>query len=66
MLNRYELVSRLIYGGIAKTLSETNKIINKSIESGFYEDEKVLIMAVEKREGTYCKIYEFDLEWKNR
>ena len=66
MYSRIELAANLMYGGIGKNIKEINKIIDKSIESGFYEDEKVLIMASKKKQSAYYELYEFDLEWKNR
>ena len=43
-----------------------NEVINQSIENGFYEDEKVLIMASKKGSGVYRDIYEFDFEWNKK
>ena len=65
MYSRIELAKRLLYGGYSNSLKTINKIINQSIENGFYEDENVLILAC-KEGSDYYDIYSFDLEWKEK
>ena len=64
MYNRLELAS--ILKNAYSDLDTINEVINKSIENGFYEDEKVLIMASKKGSGVYRDIYEFDFEWNKK
>lgn len=64
MYNRLELAS--ILKNAYSDFETINEVINKSIENGFYEDEKVLIMVSKKGSGVYRDIYEFDFEWNKK